>query len=76
MQRGIAPAGAPFIRYHVINMEAQMDISWAFPSPTLCRVMAVFPAAGPSRRPLRDAGLYGCGEGQGRQRSFGRMGEG
>lgn len=31
VQRGIAPAGAPFIRYHVINMEAQMDIELGVP---------------------------------------------
>ena len=30
-QRGIAPAGAPFIRYHVINMETQMDIELGVP---------------------------------------------
>lgn len=30
-QRGIAPAGAPFIRYHVINMKTQMDIELGVP---------------------------------------------
>jgi effector-binding domain-containing protein len=30
-ERGIAPAGAPFIRYHVINMETRMDIEIGVP---------------------------------------------
>ncbi|WP_165422941.1 GyrI-like domain-containing protein [Ktedonosporobacter rubrisoli] len=30
-KRGIAPAGAPFIRYHVINMAAKMDIEAGVP---------------------------------------------
>lgn len=29
--RGIAPAGAPFIRYHVIDMAAQLDIELGVP---------------------------------------------
>jgi len=33
-QRGIAPAGAPFIRYLVINMEARMDIEVGVPVAT------------------------------------------
>lgn len=30
-RQGIAPAGAPFIRYHVINMETQMDVDLGVP---------------------------------------------
>jgi effector-binding domain-containing protein len=30
-KQGVAPAGAPFIRYHVINMEANMDIELGVP---------------------------------------------
>jgi effector-binding domain-containing protein len=30
-QRGIAPNGAPFIRYHVINMESELDIAIGVP---------------------------------------------
>ena len=30
-KQGIAPAGAPFIRYHVIDMESQMDIEMGVP---------------------------------------------
>jgi effector-binding domain-containing protein len=30
-KQGIAPAGAPFIRYHVINMESKMDIEMGVP---------------------------------------------
>jgi effector-binding domain-containing protein len=33
-QRGIAPAGAPFIRYYVINMEADMDVELGVPVAT------------------------------------------
>ena len=29
--RGVAPSGAPFIRYHVINMEAKLDIEMGWP---------------------------------------------
>jgi effector-binding domain-containing protein len=30
-KQGIAPAGAPFIRYHVINMETQMEVEIGVP---------------------------------------------
>lgn len=30
-QHGIAPAGAPFIRYHVIDMQALMDVEMGVP---------------------------------------------
>jgi effector-binding domain-containing protein len=30
-EKGIPPAGAPFVRYHVINMEADMDIEMGVP---------------------------------------------
>jgi effector-binding domain-containing protein len=30
-QQGIEPAGAPFIRYHVINMETKLDVEMAVP---------------------------------------------
>lgn len=30
-QRGIAPAGAPFIRYHVIDMTSELDIEMGVP---------------------------------------------
>jgi effector-binding domain-containing protein len=30
-RRGVAPAGAPFIRYHVINMSGPMDIELGVP---------------------------------------------
>lgn len=30
-QAGIAPAGSPFLRYHVINMEGEMDIEVGMP---------------------------------------------
>jgi effector-binding domain-containing protein len=31
MQRGIRPAGAPFVRYHVINMPGMVDVSVGWP---------------------------------------------
>jgi effector-binding domain-containing protein len=30
-EQGIAPAGPPFIRYHVIDMEAELDIEFGVP---------------------------------------------
>ncbi|HEY3230779.1 MAG TPA: GyrI-like domain-containing protein [Roseiflexaceae bacterium] len=30
-KQGVAPAGAPFIRFHVINMESKMDIEMGVP---------------------------------------------
>ena len=30
-KQGVAPAGAPFIRFHVIDMQAQMDIEMGWP---------------------------------------------
>jgi effector-binding domain-containing protein len=30
-KQGVAPAGAPFIRYHVINMESKLDIELGVP---------------------------------------------
>lgn len=30
-KQGVAPAGAPFMRFHVINMEAKMDIELGVP---------------------------------------------
>src|SRR5688500_7079874 len=30
-KQGVEPAGAPFIRYHVINMETQMDVEMGVP---------------------------------------------
>lgn len=30
-QRGVAPAGAPYIRYHVINMAEKLEIELGFP---------------------------------------------
>jgi effector-binding domain-containing protein len=30
-KQGVAPAGAPFMRYHVINMESKMDIEMGVP---------------------------------------------
>src|SRR5690606_29214424 len=30
-QRGITPAGGPFIRFHVINMEGKMDVEVGWP---------------------------------------------
>lgn len=30
-KQGIAPAGPPFMRYHVINMEAEMDVELGIP---------------------------------------------
>jgi effector-binding domain-containing protein len=30
-QRGVEPAGAPFIRYHIINMEELMDVELGIP---------------------------------------------
>jgi effector-binding domain-containing protein len=30
-KQGVAPAGAPFIRYHVINMESKLDIEMGVP---------------------------------------------
>ena len=30
-KQGVAPAGAPFIRYHVIDMEAKLDIELGVP---------------------------------------------
>jgi effector-binding domain-containing protein len=33
-QRGLSPAGAPFIRYHVINMETKLDIELGVPVAT------------------------------------------
>ena len=30
-KQGVAPAGAPFIRYHVINMAANMDVELGVP---------------------------------------------
>ena len=33
-KQGIAPAGAPFMRYHVINMSAAMDIEMGVPVAT------------------------------------------
>src|SRR5687768_10924904 len=33
-QQGIAPAGAPFVRYHVINMETKMDVEMGVPVAT------------------------------------------
>jgi effector-binding domain-containing protein len=33
-KQGIAPAGAPFIRYYVINMEANLDIELGVPVAT------------------------------------------
>ena len=33
-KRGIEPAGAPFMRYHVINMEAKMDVELGVPVAT------------------------------------------
>jgi effector-binding domain-containing protein len=34
-KRGVAPAGAPFIRYHVINMAGNMDVELGVPVPTV-----------------------------------------
>jgi effector-binding domain-containing protein len=33
-QRGIPPAGAPFFRYHVINMAAKLDVAAGVPVAT------------------------------------------
>src|SRR5437762_676411 len=33
MQHGIRPAGAPFVRYHVINMPGMVDVSVGWPVP-------------------------------------------
>jgi len=33
-KQGIEPAGAPFMRYHVINMEAEMDVELGVPVAT------------------------------------------
>jgi effector-binding domain-containing protein len=33
-KRGVAPAGAPFMRFHVINMAAKMDIELGVPVAT------------------------------------------
>ena len=33
-EQGVAPAGAPFIRYHVIDMEAELDIELGVPVAT------------------------------------------
>jgi effector-binding domain-containing protein len=33
-QRGVAPAGAPFMRYHVINMAGNMDVALGVPVAT------------------------------------------
>lgn len=30
-KQGVTPSGAPFVRFHVINMEAQMDIEMGVP---------------------------------------------
>jgi len=30
-KQGVAPAGAPFIRYHVINMESKLDVEMGVP---------------------------------------------
>lgn len=32
-RHGIAPAGPPFIRYHVIDMQAELDIEFGMPVP-------------------------------------------
>src|SRR5438105_3649185 len=52
MQRGIRPAGAPFVRYHVINMPGMVDISVGWPIPA--------PASGTDRAvaDILPAGLY------------------
>jgi len=33
-KRGVSPSGPPFIRYHVINMEAKLDIELGWPVAT------------------------------------------
>lgn len=33
-QRAVEPAGAPFTRYHVINMESELDIEMGVPVAT------------------------------------------
>ena len=33
-KRGVRPAGAPFMRFHVIDMQADMDIEMGIPVPT------------------------------------------
>ena len=33
-ERGVAPSGPPFIRYHVINMAAEMDVELGIPVAT------------------------------------------
>jgi hypothetical protein len=50
--RGIAPAGPPFLRYHVIDMRGSMDISFGFP------VSAVLPDDGLVAAGRLEAGRY------------------
>lgn len=50
-QAGIAPAGAPFLRYHVINMDGEMDIEVGIPvAPALAGNGRVCPGVLPGGR--------------------------
>jgi effector-binding domain-containing protein len=49
---GLAPAGAPFIRYHVIDMEAELEIEFGIP------VTAPVEASGRVRPGVLPAGRY------------------
>lgn len=54
-QQGVAPAGAPIMRYHVINMEGQMDVELGVPvaaeaAPALTGTDRIRPATLPAGR--------------------------
>jgi effector-binding domain-containing protein len=51
-KRGVSPSGAPFIRYHVINMAAELDVEMGWP------VAAVLPGEGNVSAELLPAGQY------------------
>ncbi|MBA2363386.1 MAG: GyrI-like domain-containing protein [Chloroflexia bacterium] len=51
-KQGVTPAGAPFVRYHVIDMEAELDIELGVP------VAAAMPGDGDVAAGVLPAGRY------------------
>ena len=51
-KRGVAPSGAPFVRYHVINMAEKLDIEMGWP------VAAALPNEGNITAQVLPAGQY------------------
>ena len=52
-ERGVQPAGPPFIRYHVIDMPSRLDVEFAMPVGT-----AAVPGGGRIRAGVLPAGRY------------------